>query len=153
MIIENRKARFNYEIILTIEAGIELKGNETKSILNKKCSILESYISIVENEAYLKQSYIKCDDLSYYGKFDETRDRKLLLHKKEIMQLKNELKFNNHYTIVPLDIHLSNSKKNKKIKLTIALVKGKNNYDKRQSLKEKDIEKQMKIQIKGKQYE
>lgn len=153
MLIENRKARFDYEILKTFEAGIQLNGNEIKSILNKKCSILESYISIDNNEAFLKQSYIKCDDLSFYGKFEETRIRKLLLHKKEIKYLKDELKLNNHYTIVPLDIHLSEAKKNKKVKLTIALVRGKNNYDKRQTIKERDIKRQMQTMSKGKNYE
>jgi SsrA-binding protein len=147
----NRKAKFDYEIIQTYEAGIELTGYEVKLVRAGKISLQEAFIS-VKNEAFLKQAHISVEEGNQSSNFfiksspDGDRDKKLLLHKKEIRQLKEEVEKNNGYTVIPLSI-FSNEKG--LIKVSIALARGKKNYDKRQSLKEKDIQMDMKRALKG----
>ena len=143
-IAENKKARHDYELFDTFEAGLELKGTEIKSIRHGKVQLKDSYISIRDGQAYIKEMHISPYEFGNRFNHEETRDRRLLLHKNEILKLEQATKIKG-YTIVPVRIYLSHGL----AKLEIALAKGKNLHDKRQSEKEKDakreIEKAMKF--------
>ncbi|WP_276933698.1 SsrA-binding protein SmpB [Dubosiella newyorkensis] len=140
----NKKARHDYELFDTFEAGLELKGTEIKSIRHGKVQLKDSYISIRDGQAYIKEMHISPYEFGNRFNHEETRDRRLLLHKNEILKLEQATKIKG-YTIVPVRIYLSHGL----AKLEIALAKGKNLHDKRQSEKEKDakreIEKAMKF--------
>lgn len=134
MEVINRKAKFDYFIESEIEAGIVLKGTEIKSVRNGSVDIKDTYIRIKNNEAYVINMYIAKYEEGNIFNHDERRERKLLLHKKEIQKL-NELISKDGYTLVPLKIYL---KKNL-AKIIIGVCKGKKNYDKRESIKERDL--------------
>ena len=134
-IIYNKQVKFNYFIIKELEAGIVLEGNEVKSIRNKNISIKESFCKIINNEIWLFQANIsRYKQANTFNIINETRERKLLLKRNEINKLQKEIKEKN-YTIVPLEIYF---KKNK-CKIKICLVKGKKNYDKRHTIKDRDL--------------
>lgn len=144
MEILNRKARFNYFIIEEIECGIELFGSEVKSIRNGNCNIKDSYGVIRNNEVYLINMFIKnYKEASIFNK-EETRKRKLLLHKKEIIKLKEKIE-KEGYTLVPLKVYFNKNK----VKVLLALCKGKKTYDKREVLKEKEIKRKIEREIKS----
>ena len=127
MEILNRKARFNYFIIEEIECGIELFGSEVKSIRNGNCNIKDSYGVIRNNEVYLINMFIKnYKEASIFNK-EETRKRKLLLHKKEIIKLKEKIE-KEGYTLIPLKVYFNKNK----VKVLLGLCKGKKTYDKRE---------------------
>ena len=133
MEIINRQAKFNYFIEEEIECGIELLGNEVKSIKEGSCNIKDSYAVIRNNEVFVINMFVKkYKDASIFAA-DETRRRKLLLHKKEIKKLKNKTTLEG-YTLVPLKIYLVNGK----VKVLLGLCKGKKNYDKRQTIKDRE---------------
>ena len=143
MLIENRKARYNYFIKEEIECGIELVGSEVKSIRNGNCNIKDSYAIIRDNEVFVLNMFIKnYKEASIFNK-DEKRRRKLLLHKKEIIKLKDQIE-KSGYTLVPLKIYF----KNNKVKVLLGICLGKKNYDKRETLKEKDIKRRIDIELK-----
>ena len=134
IISKNSKAYHDYFIDSKIECGIELFGNEVKSIREGNCNIKDSYALIRNNEVFLINMFIKkYKDASVFAA-DEVRKRKLLLHKKEIKKLVN-LVDKEGYTLVPLKVYF----KNNKIKILVGVCKGKKNFDKRESLKEKDL--------------
>lgn len=134
MEILNRKARFNYFVLEELECGIELKGNEVKSIKQGSCNIKDSYARVKNNEVYLINMFVKkYKDASLFAE-EETRERKLLLHKKQIFKLKYKVELEG-LTLIPLKVYT----KDNKIKVLLGLCKGKKNYDKRESLKERDI--------------
>ena len=139
MEILNRKARFNYFIIDEMEAGIELKGTEIKSIRNGKCSIEDTYARIKNGEVYLINMYIAKYEEGNIFNHDERRSRKLLLHKKEIKKLKEKICVEGK-TLVPLKLYL----KNGKVKILIGVAKGKKLYDKREIIKKRDLERENK---------
>lgn len=144
MEILNRKARFNYFIIEEIECGIELFGSEVKSIRNGNCNIKDSYGVIRNNEVYLINMFIKnYKEASIFNK-EETRKRKLLLHKKEIIKLKEKIE-KEGYTLVPLKVYFNRNK----VKVLLGLCKGKKNFDKREVLKEKEIKRKIEREIKS----
>lgn len=133
--IENRKARFDYEILDIYEAGIELIGSEVKSIRAGKASIKEAFARIMKNEVWLFDMHIaRYENTDPRLAPDEKRTRKLLMHKKEITRLEERIKLE-RLSLVPLKIYF-NSKN--RVKVQIALAKGKKLYDKRESIKEKD---------------
>lgn len=133
MEIINRQAKFNYFIEEEIECGIELLGNEVKSIKEGSCNIKDSYAVIRNNEVFVINMFVKkYKDASIFAA-DETRRRKLLLHKKEIKKLNNKITLEG-YTLVPLKIYLVNGK----VKVLLGLCKGKKNYDKRQTIKDRE---------------
>lgn len=132
-IADNRKARHDYELYDRYEAGLELKGTEIKSIRRGKVQLKDSYISFYNNEAYIKGMHISPYEFGNIFNHDETRDRKLLLHKKEIRKLYQDTRIKG-YTVVPVRLYLSKGL----AKLEIALAKGKNLHDKRESQKAKD---------------
>ena len=134
MEIVNRKAKFDYQIISEIEAGIVLTGTEIKSIRNGKANIKDCYGIIKDNEVFLLNMHISQYEQGNIFNHDETRTRKLLLHKKEILKLNDAIRLQG-YTLVPLKLYF---KKNK-AKILLGLCKGKKTYDKRETIKEKDI--------------
>lgn len=137
-IAENRKARYNYFIEDTYEAGIVLHGTEVKSMRIGKVHLKDSYAKIINMEAFVYQMHIGSYPFACYGNHDPLRVRKLLLHKKEIKKMYakvNEM----GSTLVPLNIYF----KNGKIKMTIAIAKGKRQYDKREAIKKRDEKRDM----------
>ena len=138
MEIINRKARYDYEIEETYEAGIVLTGTEIKSIRNGKANIKDSYAIIRNDEIFLLNTHISLYDEGNRFNHEETRTRKLLLHKKEILKLKNKIDLEG-YTLIPLKIYFVKSK----AKVLIGLAKGKKNYDKRETIKKRDVEREM----------
>ena len=142
-IIVNKKAYHDYIIEDKYEAGIVLQGSEIKSIRLGKVSIKESYISFVKNEAFVKGLHISQYKNATYNNHEEDRDRKLLLHKREIIKLSNKCKIQG-YTCIPLRLYFNNGK----VKVEIALAKGKTLYDKRESAKKKSMEMQAKQSMK-----
>lgn len=137
-ILFNKKANFNYEIIKTYEAGICLKGVEVKSIYQKKVSIDDAYVVIKKNEAYILNMHIAPYEHGNIYNVEPTRTRKLLLHKNEIIKLEF-LRKKESITIIPTKLYW---KKNK-IKILIALCKGKNLIDKRETIKKRDLSREI----------
>ena len=141
---ENRYAKFQYEILETIEAGIELLGTEVKSIRNGNANLRDGYCSFRDGEILLLNVHISPHkNVGSFFNHDPLRNRKLLLHKKEIIKLKVNTE-KKGLTIIPLSIYLRGSW----IKLTIGVGKGKKLHDKRQADKKKDINKEIKSAIK-----
>lgn len=143
VITYNRKAKHDYFIEDTIEAGLSLQGTEIKSIRKGSVQLKESYISFIDHEAYIKNMHIPQYEYGNIFNHDETRDRKLLLHRHEIKKLEQKTKLQG-YTIVPLSLYLDKGK----AKLEIALAKGKQLHDKRESEKQRDAERMMQKAIK-----
>ena len=142
--INNRKAKYDYQIFETYEAGIVLKGTEIKSIRHGNCNLKDSYVVIKQNEAYVINMHISQYKEGNIFNHEETRTRKLLLHKKEILKLNDKIKISG-YTIIPLKLYTTKNK----AKLLIGLAKGKKNYDKRETLKQRDINRDIRKQLKG----
>lgn len=135
MEILNRKARFNYDVIDTYECGIELKGSEIKSIRKGSVDLSDSYAVVKNREIFLLNTYIaEYDNASYYN-HDTRRSRKLLLHKSEINKIEREIKVK-HLTLIPLKIYF----KHNKAKVELGICKGKKLYDKRETIKKRDLE-------------
>lgn len=143
-IADNRKARHDYELYDRYETGLELKGTEIKSIRRGKVQLKDSYISFYNNEAYIKGMHISPYEFGNIFNHDETRDRKLLLHKKEIRKLYQDTRIKG-YTVVPVRLYLSKGL----AKLEIALAKGKNLHDKRESQKAKDAKREIEKALKN----
>lgn len=143
MEILNRKARYDYEIEDTYEAGIVLTGTEIKSIRMGKVNIKDSYAIIRNNEIYLLNTHISLYEEGNRFNHDENRTRKLLLHKKEILKLKDKLEIEG-YTLVPLKIYFVKNK----AKVLIGVAKGKKNYNKKETIKERDIQREMEKNLK-----
>ena len=134
MEIINRKANHDYFIKDRYEVGIELKGTEIKSIRKGSVNINDAYARIKNDEVFLTNMYIAKYDEGNRFNHDERRERKLLLHKNEIIKI-NHIITTNRYTLIPLKLYF---KKNK-VKIELGICQGKKLYDKRESLKEKDI--------------
>ena len=134
MEIVNRKAHHDYFIKDTYETGIELKGTEIKSIRKGSANINDSYARVKNCEIFLTNMYIAKYEEGNIFNHDERRERKLLLHKKEILKIDHEIN-TNRYTLIPLKLYF---KKNK-VKIELGICQGKKLYDKREALKEKDI--------------
>lgn len=135
MEIVNKKAYFNYFIDSELEAGIVLKGTEIKSVRKGSVNLTDSYVRIKNNEAYIINMFIDKYDEGNIFNHDPTRERKLLLHKKEIKRLL-ELTSRDSYTLVPVKLYI----KNDKAKISIGIAKGKKLYDKRETIKKRDLE-------------
>ena len=138
MEILNRKARYDYEIEDTYEAGIVLTGTEIKSIREGKVNIKDSYAIIRNNEIYLLNTHISQYKEGNIFNHDEDRTRKLLLHKKEILKLRDKLEIDG-YTIIPLKIYFVKNK----AKVLLGVAKGKKNYNKKETIKKRDIQREM----------
>lgn len=142
--IENRKARYDYFIEETLECGIELRGNEVKSIRSGKASIKEAWVSVESGEMVIKQMHITPWETSNRYDVSEVRERKLLAHKAEIRKLSRAVQ-RDGYTLVPLKVYFSD---NGKCKVLVGLCKGKKNYDKREAQKERDIKRSINEKLK-----
>lgn len=139
ILANNKKAFFNYEVLDKYEAGIKLSGPELKSILLGNVSIAEAFADIKGDEIWLKQCHVERYRMAGRGFDDEqepTRPRKLLLHKKEIIKIKEKIR-EKGWTIVIIDLHYSDTKK---VKATLGIARGKKNYDKRETIKKRDLE-------------
>ena len=133
-IATNRKARHEYHILDKYEAGVALKGSEVKSIRDGKVSIKEAYVRFISNELYIVGMHIAEYENRGYENIQNLRDRKLLLHRRELSKLKSKVD-EKGVTMVPLSIYL---KKNL-IKIEFGLAKGKKLWDKRKTKMDKDI--------------
>jgi SsrA-binding protein len=136
--IENRKARYNYHIEETYEAGIVLKGTEIKSIRNGSANLNDAYGIIRNGELFLLNMFIHRYDSSSKFNHDETRTRKLLMHKHEILKIQAKIQ-QLGYTLVPLKLYF----KDNKAKILLGLAKGKKKYDKRESIKKREQEREL----------
>jgi SsrA-binding protein len=136
--IKNKKAYFDYEILEKYEAGIELKGTEVKSIREGKVNLRDSFVRIENGEAYLFNAYIAPYTHGNLFNHEPTRRRKLLLHKREIKRLLGKVQ-EKGLTIVPLRMYFN---KRGKVKVEIALVRGKKKYDKREAIKRRELERE-----------
>ena len=138
MEIINRKARHEYNILENYTAGLVLQGSEVKSIKAGKANIGDAYCVITNGEVWMKNSHVSKYDSDKFTNHEEKRDRKLLLNKKEIRKLASDVQ-NPGYTIIPLKMFIIKGK----IKLEIGLCKGKKDYDKRESIKERDTKREL----------
>ncbi|NLC93045.1 MAG: SsrA-binding protein SmpB [Treponema sp.] len=135
IIAENRKARFDYFIEEKIECGVELQGTEVKSVKNGNISFPDSFAEIINNEVWLKNFHISEYIFSSIFNHNPDRPKKLLLHKDEIKKLRRKVD-EKGYTLIPIDFYL----KDGRLKVTLGVCKGKKNYDKRATIKERDTE-------------
>jgi len=140
---KNKKAFFDYEILETMEAGVELRGTEVKSIKESRVSLKESFVKVIGSEIYLVNAHVPEYLQGNRNNHEPTRSRKLLLHRKQIDRLNGKIK-EAGLTLVPLKIYL----KNRLIKMEIALAKGKKTHDKRQVIKERDLKREMGRELK-----
>ncbi|GBC88558.1 SsrA-binding protein [bacterium HR13] len=141
----NKEAKAEYEIIETYEAGIVLEGSEVKSLRNKQTvSFKDSFVRIEGGEAWLYNLYISPYRYATIKPPDPTRKRKLLLHKREILRLMGKVQ-ERGYTIIPLSLYF----KNNRVKVEIALARGKKLHDRREELRERDLRRQLEREIKG----
>ena len=140
MEIKNKKANFDYYIEETIECGIELKGTEIKSLRKGSADIKDTFAIIKHNEVFLLNMYIAKYEEGNRFNHDERRTRKLLLHKKEIKKLEEKVS-REGYSLVPIKVYFNKDK----IKVLLGVGKGKKNYDKRESIKEKDLKRESRI--------
>ena len=143
MEILNKRAKFDYFIEEEYEAGIELTGTEVKSIRDGKCNIKDSYGIVRNGEIFLLNMYIGEYKQGNIFNHQETRSRKLLLHKKEIKKLENAITLKG-YTLVPIKLYF----KDNKLKVALGVCRGKKDYDKRESIKERDIKREVQKNLK-----
>lgn len=143
MEIVNKRARFNYFVIDEYEAGIVLTGTEIKSVRNGSCNIKDSYGIIRKGEVYLLNMFIGQYKEGNLFNHNETRDRKLLLHKKEIKKISKDIEVQG-LTIVPLKVYF----KDNKLKVLIGVCRGKKTFDKRETIKERDIKRDVEKNLK-----
>lgn len=141
--IQNKKVYHDYFVEDKLECGIALKGNEVKSIVSGKASIKEAWVDIVNGELVLKQMHITPWDTSNGFDVDELRERKLLAHKKEIQEFDQKVQ-RDGYTLIPLSVYSSHGK----VKVSVGLCKGKHDYDKRNSLKDKQVKRDIARELK-----
>ena len=144
MAIENKKAYHDYFVDDTLECGIALWGNEVKSIREGKCNIKEAWVRVQDGNLVLRGMHIAKWDTANVFDVDEVRERRLLAHKKEIRKL-DDLVAQKGVTLIPLKIYF----KNGKAKLRLGVCRGKHNYDKRQTLKERQVKRDIDRELKS----
>ena len=145
IIAENREARFEYFIEDSVEAGISLDGGEVKSIKSGNVSLKDAYCTVYRSELYIKGMHVAVYDKGGpFNSKDSRRDRRLLLHKREIVKFAAKIN-EKGYTLVPLKIYLKQSL----IKVEVGLCKGKHTYDKKQSIKERDLDRSARRDVKN----
>ena len=139
----NRKARYEYTIIQTLEAGIVLQGTEVKALRQGKANLVDSYAQLVKNEVWLVGAHISEYTQGNINNHDPVRTRKLLLNRSEIRKLIGKVK-EKGLTLIPLRIYFTNGK----VKVEIALAKGKKVYDKRETIAKRDFDRDQERKIK-----
>ncbi|PWU15303.1 MAG: SsrA-binding protein [Bdellovibrio sp.] len=142
LIAENRKARFDYEILQTFEAGLVLMGSEVKSLRAKQIQLKDSYVSFRGDEAYLQNAHIAEYRASSYNNHVPERLRKLLLHRRELDRLNGTMR-EKGLSCVPLKVYF----KNGRVKVELALVRGKKARDKRESIKKREVDRALRQQM------
>ena len=142
ILIDNRKANYNYFLLEEYVAGIVLVGCEIKSIRNRDVNMSDSYCTFVGDELIIKNMHISPYKNSgfAYGDYDPKRDRKILLTKRELRKLQRDVQTKG-ITIIPVNLYTTDKGL---VKLTIAMAKGKHTYDKSQTIKERDLDREMK---------
>ena len=135
IVADNRKARFNYFIEDEYEAGLVLKGTEVKSMRNGKVNIKDAYAKIQNGEVFVYQMHIGVYPYAYYGNHDPLRIRKLLLHKREIQKLYGKAN-EKGLSLIPLQVYFVNGK----AKMKLALARGKHLYDRRETIRKRDAQ-------------
>jgi SsrA-binding protein len=143
MKITNRRAFFDYQILDRLEAGINLYGYEVKSVRVGHADLTGSFVKIVGSEAYLVNAKIFPYQNANIPDYDEKRTRKLLMHKAELIALKSKIEGSNNMSLVPISLYF----KHGFIKLEIGLGKGKKKFEKRESIKKKDIQRQIEQEL------
>jgi SsrA-binding protein len=138
IVTENRKARHNYFIEDKFEAGMVLKGTEVKSLRLGRGNLKDSYARIVKGEVFVHQMHIGAYPFAYYGNHDPLRPRKLLLHKHEIKRLYGKVNEKGS-SLIPLKVYF----KGGKVKITLAIAKGKRKYDKRETIRKRDDKREL----------
>jgi SsrA-binding protein len=144
MEINNKKAHYDYEIETTYEAGIVLTGTEVKSVRDGKANLKDSYAIYKNGEIFLLNMHISHYDKGNIFNHEETRTRKLLLNKREILKIRDAIE-REGYTLVPIKAYF----KGNKLKVLIGIARGKKTYDKRESIKKKDMDREIKKQMKN----
>lgn len=144
IVTQNKKAFHDYFVLETYEAGIELKGTEIKSVRLGHVNLKDAFIRMKNDEAFIENMHIAPYEQGNIFNHEPLRNRKLLLHKKQIKKLQREVK-ENGLTIVPTKLYFNTSK----LKVEIALARGKKLYDKRQDLKAKDAKRDMERALKN----
>lgn len=144
MEILNRKVKFDYFVEDEYEAGIVLTGTEIKSVRNGSCNIKDCYGIVRDNEVFLLNMFIGQYKEGNIFNHNETRSRKLLLHKKEIKKIEQYIKIDG-LTLVPIKLYF----KNNKLKVLLGVCRGKKNYDKRDTIKERDINRDIRKNLKN----
>ncbi len=147
LIAKNKKAYFDYFILSTYEAGIELYGTEVKSIRNGAVNLKDSFCSIDDGELFVKGMHISPYEKGNIFNKDPLRDKKLLMHKREIMSLLGKIK-QDGLTLIPLSLYFNGSK----VKVELGLCKGKKLYDKRETIAKKEVDRNIAANLKFKQY-
>lgn len=142
IIADNRKARFDYQIHDTFEAGLVLRGSEVKSLREGQCNLKDSYVSFQGDEAYLQNAHISVYKASSYNNHAPERLRKLLLHRHEIQKIFSQIR-EKGMTCVPLKIYF----KKGRVKLELGLAKGKDKGDKRQDIKKREANRDLQRQL------
>ena len=137
MTILNRQAGFNYHLLETFEAGLVLTGSEVKSIRAGQANLADSYVKIVDGEAWLHKLHIAPYSQGAQDSYEPTRPRKLLLHKKELVQLTSKLQ-EQGLSVIPTKIYSTHNH----IKVELALAKGKKKFDKRESIKQREVDRE-----------
>lgn len=144
MKIDNRKAFFDYEILEKLEAGINLYGAEVKAVRLGHADLSGSFVRIIGSEAYLVNAKIFLYKYAAPEGYDERRTRKLLLHKREIISLKSRIEGSN-LALVPLSLYIGKGF----VKVEVGLGRGKKEFDKRQKIKKKDIQRSVEQELQG----
>jgi SsrA-binding protein len=144
IIAKNKKAYFNYEILESFEAGVSLVGSEVKSIREGRISLKESYAEIKSGEIFLVSCHISPYEAANIFNHDPTRHRKLLLHRREIKRLTGKV-IEKGFTLIPTKVLINDRGK---IKVEISLAKGKRTYQKKEAIKERDREREMRAELK-----
>lgn len=144
VVAQNRRARHDYFIEETIEAGIALIGTEVKSLRAGRASLQDSYAEVLGTEVFLKNAHIDQYEPASRFNHDPLRPRRLLLHKNEIRRLAARVQ-QRGYTLIPLSIYF----KDGKAKVELALCKGKKAYDKREAIRERDVRREMEREARG----
>ena len=145
IIAENRKARFDYFIEETYECGIALEGTEVKSFKNGNISFPDSFAEVINGEVWVKNLHISEYPFSSIFNHDPDRPKKLLLHREEIKKISRKVD-EKGYTLIPLDVYL----KDGRVKVTLGICKGKKQYDKRETIKNRDINRELQREFSNK---
>lgn len=144
LVAENRKARFDYEIVQTFEAGLVLMGSEVKSIRNGQVQLKDSYISFRGDEAFLQNAHISEYKASSYNNHVPERLRKILMNRKELDRMAGQIR-EKGLSVVPLKMYFLKGR----VKLEIALVKGKKRHDKREAVKKRDVQREIQQRLRS----